>query len=280
MQRQADQAVLAFRLWGPMAAWGAPGAVASDRPVLPRPGRGAILGLVAAALGLRRGDDEGHRDLGNSVLVAVSSHGRRRLAAEFRSAVETVPALTRREGLANPKGQIKTVIGVRGFTEDTLWRVFLASSPGARFSLTQIEAALTEPEFMLCLGRREHPLALPPDPELVRGNLTKALEAYPPVPRLPDNPDLRPLQHTLNGLEAFLHKDAPMDLSWDLGFPGAPDRGFTRTVQDDPMSRRHRCFMTRTEAFTRMASGTDTGVMDQAPAEADLDSFFDEADAV
>ncbi len=273
-----EGAVLCFRLYGPMAAWGAPGAVATDRPVLPRPGRGAILGLVAAALGIRQRDEAAHRALGNSLLVAVATHGRRRLAAEFRSAMETAPALTRRDGLAAPGGEIKNSIGIRGFTEDSLWRVFLHEVPGAEFTLGTIAAALREPEFMLCLGRREHPLALPPDPVLVEGGMADALSGYPVIPCFPDDPLLLPLRRSMHALEALFRRDEPADLGWDLGFPGAPDDGFTRQVQDDPMSRTHRRFMTRTEGFGRMREATRRGGAAE-PAPMDLESFFEGADA-
>ncbi len=49
---------LVFRLYAPLASWGE-AAVGESRPTATYPGRGAIIGLLGAALGVRRDDDEG-----------------------------------------------------------------------------------------------------------------------------------------------------------------------------------------------------------------------------
>ena len=53
-----------------MAAWGST-AVGEVRPSAPHPTRSALLGLLAAALGLRRDDDERHEALGRMLRFAV-----------------------------------------------------------------------------------------------------------------------------------------------------------------------------------------------------------------
>nr|WP_284509571.1 CRISPR-associated protein Cas5 [Salinivibrio costicola] len=44
---------LVFRLYGPLASWGEP-AVGGDRPTSAYPSRSAVLGLLGAALGIKR----------------------------------------------------------------------------------------------------------------------------------------------------------------------------------------------------------------------------------
>ena len=46
-------AYLVFRLYGPLASWGMP-AVGGDRPTAAQPTRSALLGLLAAGLGIKR----------------------------------------------------------------------------------------------------------------------------------------------------------------------------------------------------------------------------------
>ena len=61
---------LLFRLYGPMAAWGDT-AVGEYRPSDAQPSRTAVLGLLAAALGIRRDQEDDLNELDRSVEIAV-----------------------------------------------------------------------------------------------------------------------------------------------------------------------------------------------------------------
>ena len=61
---------LLFRLYGAMAAWGDI-AVGEQRPSTPHPSKSALLGLLAAALGIRRHEDERHQALADGYGFAV-----------------------------------------------------------------------------------------------------------------------------------------------------------------------------------------------------------------
>ena len=61
---------LVFRLYGPLAAWGDI-AVGEQRPTTPHPSKSAILGLVAAALGIRRDEEERQQALAEGYGYAV-----------------------------------------------------------------------------------------------------------------------------------------------------------------------------------------------------------------
>ena len=61
---------LVFRLYGTMAAWGDI-AVGEQRPSTPHPSKSAILGLLAAALGIRRHEDDKHQSLADGYGYAV-----------------------------------------------------------------------------------------------------------------------------------------------------------------------------------------------------------------
>ena len=61
---------LVFRLYGPLASWGGI-AVGEDRPSLGHPTKSAVLGLIAAALGIRRDAEEIHRNLARAYHYGV-----------------------------------------------------------------------------------------------------------------------------------------------------------------------------------------------------------------
>jgi len=264
-----SDAVLCFRLHGAMAAWGNPAASGGERPSDTRPGRGAVIGLLSAALGWGHGRAADITRLSEGVWVASASHGMLRLANDFRTA-QTNPTpprrhagwATRREALKEGVGG--TRIGVRQHVEDSLWRVFVAARPGGGVEVEELRSALASPRYLLCLGRREFPLALPPDPEIQQGGLLSASRTYPAVPNL----DVKgPLRWALDGLREILARGDGdgYRLCWDYGFPGAPEAGQARPVVDDPASRDAWRFRPRLEAWATVrpeVSGTPTPDMD------------------
>lgn len=264
-------AVLAFRLHGPTASWGTVEAGVERRPSGRDPGRGAVLGLLAAALGLAREDDRAQAALSDGVRVAVCGHGPRRLVQDFRT-VQTVQALrgddfpTRGHALARARN-MHTLTGWRQHIEDGSWRVFIASA-GA--DIAALADALRQPMFGLCLGRREHALALPPDPCILEGGLAAALAAYPPEPGItwagPGDLDLGAwLRDRICSL-------GDGDVWWDPGFPGAPG-GNGRHVVDQPVSRTRWRFRGREQRWASEAEFT------AAPARPpSASSFFDDGE--
>lgn len=238
--------VLAFRLHGPTASWGTVEAGVERRPSGRDPGRSAVLGLLAAALGLRRQDSERHDALSGAVRLAVCGHGPRRLVQDYRT-VQTVEPLrgedfpTRGHALARAR-KVHTLTGWRQHVEDGLWRVFVAA-PAT--DLTAISEALQRPVFGLYLGRREHPLALPPDPRPVEGGLPEALADYSPEPAIAHCKAGGWLADRICGV-------ADADVWWDPGFPGAPE-GNGRMVVDQPVSRRLWRFRSREQRWAAAA---------------------------
>ena len=61
---------LLFRLWGPMSSWGSI-AVGEHRQTWARPSRSAVLGIVAAALGIERANAAAHQPLEAGLGFAV-----------------------------------------------------------------------------------------------------------------------------------------------------------------------------------------------------------------
>ncbi len=294
---------LCFRAYGALAACGTQEAGTVNRPTARHFGRGAVLGMVEAALGIRREDEE-RRRVTAGLWTAVAAEGPRRVRGEFRT-VQTVesnnlpPFASRAAALATtgyepvlkdengkrhvrwtvPQGanprkagwkRLHTMITHREHVEDGIWRVFLTVRPGGTVDLDAIAEALRRPVFELYLGRRGMPLALPPDPRIIEGGLSAALQAYPTVPDINDGV----LGSFCRGLRRQFGSGA-IDLAWDEGFPGAPEAEEERLVQDDPTSRTHWRFATRSEMrATLPPPGDNAPSQDAATPVSLLDQFW------
>lgn len=162
---------LVFRLYAPMASWGE-AAVGETRPTATYPGRSAILGLIGAALGIKRDDDDGQRHLREGLEVAVKQRSPGVLLRDYHT-VQVPPSQskvthrTRREELAVPKEALNTILSSRDYRCDGLWSVAVRVAESAPWSLEALKAALERPRFPLYLGRKACPLAAPLVPTLV-----------------------------------------------------------------------------------------------------------------
>lgn len=184
LQQRAERPVpafLCFTLWAPMGSFGDV-AVGERRLSLERPGRSAVLGLVAAAMGIERRDQAGLDALGASFLVAVHNLSSGRLLEDYHTAQvpptrRGVRHATRREQLAgNDRG---TILSRRDYRQEPWHEVVLAAAGNASTVLEEVESALRTPQFVLYHGRKSCPLGLPPDARLsVQADLAAALVSY------------------------------------------------------------------------------------------------------
>jgi CRISPR system Cascade subunit CasD len=174
---------LIFRLWGPMASWGEI-AVGERRSSWGRPSRSAVLGLVAAALGVERHDSPAHHRLETGLGLAIRvDHPGKPLrdyhTAQAPSQRRGARWATRREELS-PSNDLNTILSERGYyTEMDVLIALWTRDAETRWTLTEIEARLAEPVFTLYLGRKACPLGLPPAPRVISAKtLDDALHDY------------------------------------------------------------------------------------------------------
>lgn len=163
---------LLFTLYGPFAAHGEV-AVGERRMGWDRPGRSAILGLVAAALGHEREDEAAHRHLDDGLWYAVRSDSPGRPWVDYHTT--NVPSTrrnrtyaTRREELAD--GDYNTILSTREWRSDALYTIVLWSKPDSSVDLDAIATALTQPHFVLYMGRKAGPLGWPPCPRILEAD--------------------------------------------------------------------------------------------------------------
>lgn len=200
------------------------------------PARSAILGLMGAALGLRREDDFTALDA-LSVSVAVFEAGEH--LRDYHT-VQTVPSAavkaprSRPQALSEGSGRLNTTITLRDYRTGVLYGVAVAGEP--RF-LRELAEALEHPVFQLYLGRKACPLAAPLAPKVVEAETAEAALAYLALP--PWWPKDRRTAHRLiedasdpAALHVELRHDQPIDRRrWHFA-----SRAFTtRTARITPM---------------------------------------------
>lgn len=171
---------LIFQLYGPMAAWGEI-AVGEVRNTADHPTRSAILGMLAAALGITREHEDEHKKLANSYGFAVRLDAPGDVLRDYHSAEVSIGKggtglQTRADELAYPRRT--TILSDRDYRLDALNTVCIwASIDAPPWSLQAIADALNKPAFPLFLGRKSCPLALPVRAEVIEAeSLYEALK--------------------------------------------------------------------------------------------------------
>ena len=172
---------LVFQLYAPLVSWGTQ-AVGQERPSEDHPGRSALLGLLAAALGIDRQDEDQHFALSLACRFGIKLYAPGLALRDFHttqvppSARNTVYRKTRRDELRESK--LGTMLSFRSYQQDALSVVAISSTDDA-YSLETLRTALAEPCYHLYLGRKSCPLAAPLNPKIVQaGNLKQALDSY------------------------------------------------------------------------------------------------------
>ncbi len=172
---------LIFRLYGPMASWGDI-AVGSYRPSFDHPSKSAIFGLLAAALGIRREEEDKQLELVSAYHYGVLVNSTGVVLRDYHTS--QVPStgkgknkknfLTRKDELAIPKSELNTILSTRDYYCDGLYTVIISSkTDNPPYSLEMIRDSLREPSFSMYLGRKACPLALPLDPLVLSASTMK-----------------------------------------------------------------------------------------------------------
>lgn len=158
-------------------------AVGERRSGWERPARSAVLGLVAACLGLDRADEAAHQELDGAHGLAIRrDRPASALVADYHTAQvppqrRGVRHATRAEELAAPK--LETILSRRDYRVDLAFTVVLWQRRAGRWSLRDLAQALRAPRFVPYFGRKSCPLTLPMRPEvLAADSVVDALARY------------------------------------------------------------------------------------------------------
>jgi CRISPR system Cascade subunit CasD len=161
---------LIFQLYAPLSSWGEV-AVGEYRPSAEYPSQSAIQGLLGAALGIPRDDDVAQTALRTGYRLAVGVLSQGRLLRDYHTSqvpshadLKKRPRATRRDELAVPKQDLNTILSSRDYRQDAAALVAMQVWANAPYSLVQLAEALKMPKFVLYLGRKSCPVAVPLHP--------------------------------------------------------------------------------------------------------------------
>ena len=152
-------ATLLLRLAAPLQAWGSDSKF-ETRKTDREPTKSGVVGLLAAALGLRRDDTEGLARL-NGLRFAVRADQEGSLLVDFHTA----------------KSRDTSYVTYRHYLQDAVFLAGLESEDEAL--LRELEAALRHPVYPLYLGRRSCPPTLPLCLGIRQGSLLDILRTEP-----------------------------------------------------------------------------------------------------
>jgi len=160
---------LLFTLYAPLAALGEV-AVGERRVGAARPARSAILGLLAAGLGIERRNEAAHAALEDGYGIAVRVEAEGALLQDYHTA-QVPPARkgkrwsTRRAELAEPR--LETILSLREYRTDVCYTVAVWAAGQPPYPLGALAEALRRPRFTVYFGRKACPLGLPAAPRIV-----------------------------------------------------------------------------------------------------------------
>jgi len=175
---------LLFQIYAPLVSWGEI-AVGGERQSSRHPSKSAIIGLVAAALGTRRDEEERLNALAGSLGVAVKLYSGGTVLKDYHTTQvpkkeNKVVHRTRREELSVSGDKLGTILSRREYRCDafSVVAVYLKEA-NSEYSIDIIEKALREPVFHLYFGRKSCVPSLPLAPKVVvSSNLKSAFSEY------------------------------------------------------------------------------------------------------
>lgn len=241
---------IVFRLHGPLAAWGDI-AVGEQRPSTLHPSKSAVLGLIAAALGIRREDDPAHANLSNGYGFAVRVDSGGTPLRDFHTAQSPKSSArlhhlqTRRDELADRHNRA-TVLSMRDYRADGSYTLSLHHRKTVATPTPEaITEALRRPRFTPYLGRRSCPVALPFAPDIIAADdFTAALRAYDAGTGTEKH--ARFLQQI-----GITEPARDPGYYWEDGVPAVLLPSQTTPRHDQPLSRARRQFAPRTEHYAQ-----------------------------
>lgn len=172
--------LLVLRLEGPLQSWGER-ARWDQRDSLNEPTKSGVLGMLGAALGVRRDEVSTLRALDRMLRMGVRVEREGTVLDDYHTITGYLPTAAGKVKKSSQGGPA-TVLSERRYLEDASFLVMLASrAPEGQAGLQRCAAALQNPYWPLFLGRRSCVPARPVLVELTQSHasLEDALAMYP-----------------------------------------------------------------------------------------------------
>lgn len=239
---------LLFQLYGPMAAWGDV-AVGEQRPSASHPSKSAILGLLAAAKGIRRDEESLHREMAAGYGFGVRVDAPGELLRDYHTA-QVPPAkgkakfFTRRDELRST--ELNTILSSRDYRTDGRYTVAVWAREGeAPFTLEALADALQKPRLVPYLGRKSCPTAVPMCPQVLEADSLKSAFA---ATEFPDDGLLSNIEPSVKSTSRL-----PTQLSYYWESLDSDAAGMSASMvyprRDQPLSRKRWQFDERDEFY-------------------------------
>lgn len=163
-----DRDYLIFHLCGPMASWGNI-AAGSYRSTDDHPTKSAVIGILCAALGIEREDQEKQSLLTDAYdMICVSACNSTLVVDYHTTASNSVEGATNRNeeingilGDRKVEGKKNTILSNRDYICNGYYTIFISDRGTAAYSLKDLKDALGRPKYTLYLGRKSCPVSMP-----------------------------------------------------------------------------------------------------------------------
>lgn len=241
-----------FQIYGPLVSWGEI-AIGGTRRSAMHPSRSAVLGLIAAALGIKRDAEDELSELSRSVNVAFRVDAPGTLLTDYHTVQaprkdrsRTYP--TRKDEMDTHSEKIKTILSSREYRCDAYVLAAVCVRDG-RMALEEIAEALRFPTFHLYFGRKSAPPALPLHPQVVDADdLHEAFaRAEFPLPLPVDDKSPQGQVKSFKGYGQSVFRGEQSYYYWEEEMISGIDRLQITTPYDDPISRGRWQFRMRRE---------------------------------
>lgn len=241
-----------FQLYGPLVSWGEIAIGGTRRSAL-HPSRSAILGIVAAALGIRREAEQDLGELNRSLSVAVRVDVPGTLLTDYHTIQvpkkeRGVSYLTRKDEMDAAREKIGTILSSREYRCDA-YALAAVCLQDSRWTLTQIAEHLEYPTFHLYLGRKSAPPAMPLHPQIIEAdNLIEAFSKAQFPMSLPVHDGTRPWRSdSFRRYSQQVLQGTQRQYYWEQGMESGIEPLQKTTPYDDPISRSRWQFRMRDE---------------------------------
>ncbi len=241
-----------FQLYAPLVSWGEIAVGGTRRSAL-HPSRSGILGIIAAALGVKRDEEKELDKLRQALSIAVRVDAPGTLLTDFQTI--QVPRKRGKTIYVTRKAEIEAldekdnaVLSTREYRCDAYSLVAVCLQDGET-TLEQIVDCLQRPVFHIYLGRKSAPPALPLHPQIVEAeNLVEAFSKADFQTCLPL--DASAPQWQIDSFKRYSQKvlrTTQRHYYWEQGMTSGIESLQITKPYDDPTSRKRWQFQMRHE---------------------------------
>ncbi|MDO5861571.1 MAG: type I-E CRISPR-associated protein Cas5/CasD [Thermoplasmata archaeon] len=166
---------LVFHLGGTMCGWG-DAFMGTRRTTALHPSKSAVVGIIAAAMGMGREDQEAQSSLFRDYEYAVVSSGLETKIRDYHT-VQTSTASEKEEIVVGgprrwelSRGKLNTLVSEREYVCNGYYSVYVFPAADGDGGLEAMRDALERPVYTPYLGRKSCPLSYPMRPEVIEGD--------------------------------------------------------------------------------------------------------------